>query len=250
MFEIKDLQVNTGDKEILKNFSLTIGEGETHILMGPNGAGKSTVCKSILHHPSYQIKKGSISFFNEDITEMPTHEIAKKGIYYINQNPTSLEGVTNAEVLRTALIERESKVDVFAFHKECKEICEKLDIPTSFVTRDVNSGMSGGEKKKNELLGMWILKPKLILLDEIDSGLDVDAIKTVAKNLLEYQEKYHASFLVITHQQNLIELLKPTHVHMMKKGTIVKNGDASLITEILQNGFTTANDMIPGDENE
>ncbi len=253
MLEIKDLIVSTDNKKILNHFNLTIQEGEIHVLMGPNGAGKSTVCKSIMHHPSYKIEEGKILYQTEDITNCSTSEIARKGIYYIQQSPIEIEGITNLEMLRSALIERKENLDTFAFHKQCKEICEKLNIPTSFVSREVNVGMSGGEKKKNELLGMWILSPKFLLLDEIDSGLDVDAIRIVGENLKEYQQKTNASMLVITHQQSLIDQLEPTYVHRMQDGKIIESGTKSLAKKIEKYGFlqdTLANDVSESEQNE
>ncbi len=237
MLELKDIIVKTEEKEILKGFNLEINPGEIHILMGPNGAGKSTVCKSIMHHPSYQITSGSITWNNIDITKKTTSEIAQLGVYYISQTPIEIEGITNAEMLRTALIEKKEKVDIFSFTKKCNEICEKLEIPKSFLHRHVNVGMSGGERKKNELFGMWMLRPNLILLDEIDSGLDVDALRVVGENLLKYHQETNASMLVITHQQKLIEILNPNFVHVMKDGHIIESGTQKLAKEIEKNGF-------------
>ncbi len=250
MLEIQNLTVACEEKEILKSMSLKIQDGEIHVLMGPNGAGKSTVVKSILHHPSYQIKSGHILFNGNDITHLKPNEIARLGIYYISQSPIEIEGITNAEMLRTALIEKGEKVDAFSFHKKCKEVCERLHLPTSFVNREVNVGMSGGERKKNELLGMWVLEPNFLLLDEIDSGLDVDALRLVGENLREYHEKTGASILVITHQQSLIDILKPTHVHRMSEGTIVESGDISLAKKIEKYGFLEANNVSGSESHE
>ncbi len=237
MFEIKDLCVSIEEKEILKDFNLSIKEGEIHVLMGPNGAGKSTICKSILNHPNYQITKGSIFYQGKEITHEKTATIAKMGLYYINQTPIEIEGITNLEMLRTALNEQQKELNIFDFKKKCQEVCEKLNIPKSFITRQVNVGMSGGERKKNELLGMWILEPSFLLLDEIDSGLDIDAIKLVGKNLKEYHEKTNASMLIVTHQKNLIDLLNPDYVHVMEHGQMVKTGSKQLAEDILKNGF-------------
>lgn len=250
MLKIIDLSVSAENKEILKGLNLEINDGEIHVLMGVNGAGKSTVCKSILHHPSYEITKGKMIYNGIDITKESTDSIARQGIYYINQSPVEVEGITNAELLRTALMEKGEKVNIFSFQKECNQICEKLDIPKSFLHRHVNRGMSGGERKKNELFGMWILKPSLVLLDEIDSGLDVDALKIVGENLRRYQEESNASFLVITHQQKLIDELKPDFVHVMSDGVIVDSGDISFAKEIEKNGFVkySKTNVIIGEE--
>lgn len=250
MLKITNLNIKTEEKEILKDFNLEIGDGEIHILMGPNGAGKSTVCKSLLNHPSYQKTSGSIFFDDIDITNRTTSEIAKQGIYYIIQNPIEIEGITNAEMLRNAMQSHGIKMNIFEFNKKCTEICEKLSLPKSFLYREVNVGMSGGERKKNELLHMWLLEPKLILLDEIDSGLDVDALKIVGKSLKEYQSLKNASILVITHQEKLIDILKPNYVHIIKDGTIIKNGDFTLAKNILKQGFTGANKVDDEEKNE
>lgn len=237
MLQIKNLSVKTVDKELLNNINLEINEGEVHVIMGPNGAGKSTLCKSLLAHPSLEKTFGKIIFEDKDITNLKTDEIAKLGIYYIFQSPLPIEGIKNVELIRTALQEKGSPMDIFAFNKENKKICEELNINKDFVHREVNVNMSGGEKKKNELLTMLFLKPKLIILDEIDSGLDVDAIKDVAKVLNNYMENNSCSILIVTHQEMLLKLLKPTHVHLLMDKTIKKSSDASLSKEILEKGF-------------
>ncbi len=237
MLQIKNLSVKTGDKELLNNINLEINEGEVHVIMGPNGAGKSTLCKCLLSHPSLEKTSGKIYFEDKDITNLKTDEIAKLGIYYISQSPLPIEGVKNVELIRTALQEKESPMDIFTFNKENKKISEELNINKDFVHREVNVNMSGGEKKKNELLMMLFLKPKLIILDEIDSGLDVDAIKDVAKVLNNYMENNSCSILIVTHQEMLLKLLRPTHVHLLMDKTIKKSSDASLSKEILEKGF-------------
>lgn len=239
MLKINHLVVQSNEgKQILNGVNIQINEGEIHIIMGPNGAGKSTICKSIMHHPHYSIISGSIFYNEEDLTQATAYEMAKKGIYYINQTPIEIEGITNAELYRTALLDNGQSVDIFSFNKKCNEICKKLDLPKTFLHRNVNEGMSGGERKKNELLGMWLLEPDFIILDEIDSGLDVDALKTVGENILEYQKLKNASVLIITHQQKLIDLLKPQYVHIMKDGVILESGDIALAKEIEKHGFS------------
>lgn len=237
MLQIKDLNVKTNDKELLNNINLEINKGEVHVIMGPNGAGKSTLCKSLLSHPSLEKTSGKILFENQDITNLKTDEIARLGIYYIAQSPLPIEGVKNVELIRSVLQEKNSPMDIFTFNKENKKICEELNIDKSFIHREVNVNMSGGEKKKNELLTMLFLKPKLIILDEIDSGLDVDAIKDVAKVLNNYLENNSCAILMVTHQEMLLKLLKPTHVHLIMDKTIKKTGDASLSKKILEKGF-------------
>lgn len=239
MLKIDHLVVQSiEEKQILNGVNLKINENEIHVIMGPNGAGKSTICKSIMHHPSYKIISGNIFFEEDDITKVTPYEVAKKGIYYINQTPIEIEGITNAELYRTALIDNNRPMDIFAFNKKCNEICKKLELPKSFLHRNVNEGMSGGERKKNELLGMWLLEPKFVIFDEIDSGLDVDALKIVGENILEYQEQTKASVLIITHQQKLIDMLKPQFVHIMRDGVLIKSGDITLAKEIEKNGFS------------
>lgn len=240
MLEIKNLVVKTLDNnnEILNNFNLTINDGETHVLMGPNGVGKSTICRTIMKDPNYEIVSGEINYNKENILNKTTTEISRLGIMMIAQSPIAIEGVTNAEMLRMALFERTNeRVDIFKFSKMASEICKKIDLPESFLHRDINSGMSGGERKKNELLHIWMLKPSFIILDEIDSGLDVDALKSVASSIKEYQELTKCSCLVVTHNPKLLEILKPDYIHILKDKKIIKTGDASLATLIEKDGF-------------
>ena len=242
MLEIKNLVVKTGENEILKDFNLKINDGETHILMGPNGVGKSTICRTLMKDPNYEIVEGQIIYDNEDILTKTTTEISRLGIMMIAQSPIAVEGVTNAEMLRLALFERTNeRVDIFKFSKMASDICKKINLPESFLHRDINSGMSGGERKKNELLHIWMLKPSFVILDEIDSGLDVDALKTVASSIKEYQELTKCSCLVVTHNPKLIEILKPDYIHILKDKKIVKTGDASLATLIEKDGFKNIN---------
>lgn len=240
MLEISDLQVITKDnqKEILSNFSLKINDGETHALMGPNGVGKSTICRTLLKDPNYEIINGTIFYNNKDITKLSTTEISRLGIMMISQSPIAIEGVTNAEMLRLALSEKNNEhIDIFKFSKQAKEICQKISLPEDFLHRDINSGMSGGERKKNELLHIWMLKPSFLILDEIDSGLDVDALKIVANSIKEYQQETNCSILLVTHNPKLLEILKPDYIHILKNKQIIKTGDYKLATDIEKNGF-------------
>ena len=242
MLSIKNLCVLAQDKEIIKDLSLDIKNGEIHCLMGQNGTGKSTLCKVLLNNPEYVVKSGSIKYNNKDLTKLDTTDIAREGIFLLNQSPIAIEGVTNAEMLRTALSEiHDKQVNIFEFNKKMESICQKLEIPNSFIHREINVGMSGGERKKNELLHMWMLEPKFIILDEIDSGLDVDAIKIVADSLLEYYKLYKPSILIITHHNKILELIKPDYVHVMQQGKIVKSGDISLAKEVEEKGFKAFN---------
>lgn len=239
MLKIKNLTVLTEEKEILHDFNLKINDGEIHALMGPNGVGKSTICHTILNDSNYKITEGEIIFDGQNINNMSTTQISRLGIMMISQSPITIEGVTNAEMLRLALSERTKEhIDIFKFSKEAKIICEKLSIPQEFLHREINSGMSGGERKKNELLHVWMLKPKFLILDEIDSGLDVDALKIVANSLKEYQSLTNCSILLITHNPKLLDILKPDYIHILKDKKIIKTGDITLANYIEKRGFT------------
>ena len=241
MLSINKLSVNVSDKEILRDINLNINDGEIHALIGPNGIGKSTICKVLLGDSNYIITKGTIKYNDKDLSKLSTTERARLGIYLLNQSPIAIEGVTNAEMLRSAISEKENKsVNIFEFNKELTTICKKLDIPVAFIHRNINDGMSGGERKKNELMHMWMLKPSFIILDEIDSGLDVDALKLVAKSINEYYEEYKPSILLITHHKDLIELIKPKYTHVLNNGTIKESGDYDLAIKTLNIGYNKA----------
>lgn len=236
MFEIKKLSVCADNKDILKDLDLKINKNEIHAIMGPNGAGKSTLCKAILNSDIYE-KNGEILFDNENITNSDTSDIAKKGIFLLSQNPIEIEGVTNAQMLRTVLNSNDKKMNIFKFSKKAKQICNELNIEEEFLHREINLGMSGGEKKKNEMIHMWMLEPKLLLLDEIDSGLDVDALKIVSESITKYFEKFNCSILIITHYKKILDYLKPDFVHILKDKKIVKSGKYDLAEFVETNGF-------------
>lgn len=239
MLTIKDVTVVADNKEILRNFNLKINDGEIHVLMGQNGAGKSTICRAILKDDNYVVTSGEIYFDSNNLKDLTTTDISRLGIMMISQSPIAIEGVTNAEMLRMALSEKtKNHIDIFKFSKEAKEICNKLNIPESFLHRDINDGMSGGERKKNELLHVWMLKPSFLIIDEVDSGLDVDALKVVANSLKDYHKETNCSMLVITHNPKLLEILKPDYIHILKNKKIIKTGDYSLAKEIEKNGFS------------
>lgn len=243
MLDIKDVTIKTEGKTILENFNLHINEGEIHALMGQNGAGKSTICRSLLKDPNYQITNGSIEYKNQKLNNLTTTEIARLGIMMVAQNPPAIEGITNAEMLRIALREKTNEqVDIFQFQKEAKEICEKLSLKENFLHRDINSGASGGERKKTELLHIWMLKPSFLILDEIDSGLDVDALKIVANSIKEYHDLTNCSILLVTHNPKLLDMLKPNYIHIIKNKKIIKTGDSSLASTIENNGFSFLNE--------
>lgn len=238
MLSIKDLNVFAGNKEILKNFNLNINDGEIHCIMGPNGVGKSTICRALLKDPNYLIKSGEIKYQNQLLKDLSTTEISRLGIMMISQNPIAIEGVTNAEMLRLALSEKSGEhIDIFKFSKQAKEVCEKLSIPQNFLHREINAGMSGGERKKNELLHIWMLKPNFLILDEVDSGLDVDALKIVANSLKEYHESTNCSILIVTHNPKLLNILKPDYIHILKDKKIITTGDSTLAERIENSGF-------------
>lgn len=236
--KIQNVSVAIEEKTILEHFNLEIPKGEIHVLMGPNGVGKSTICKAIMKSPNYQITKGHIFWHQQDLTTLDTSMISKLGIYYISQNPIAIEGVTNAEMLRLALSSRTGeKINIFDFNKKCNEVCAKINLPKSFLHRAINDGMSGGERKKNELLHLWMLEPELIILDEIDSGLDVDALKTVAASIMEYYQEKKPSILLITHHTQILNIIHPDKVHILKDGQIIQSGDEELAKEIEKDGF-------------
>ena len=237
LLNIKDLYVNAGEKEILKGMNLKINKGETHVIMGPNGAGKSTLANIILNNPIYTVKKGDIYFEGENINELKTDERAKKGIFMSFQTPEEVPGISVTNFLKAAVVAKtQVPVKIFAFKKELEQNMQKLDMNTSYSSRDLNVGFSGGEKKKNEILQMLTLKPKLAILDETDSGLDVDAVKTVSKGINMYKNNDNA-VLIITHSTKILKELDIDFVHILVGGKIVKTGSANLATEIENEGY-------------
>ena len=246
MFKIDKLNVKIKDtdKEILKDFSLTIDKGEIHAIMGPNGVGKSTLSKAIMHHPDYVIESGSITYNEKTLNDLTTDEIARSGIYLLMQDPSIIDGVSNSEALRTALKERGSDTNLYSFITKMKKELDSLNLPKDTMHRSINKGLSGGERKKNEVLGLKVLTPSFIILDELDSGLDVDSLKVVANNINDYlKENKDTSVLIITHYSRVLDLIKPDYVHEMKDGKIVKTGDISLAKQIEKTGFTGVNEV-------
>lgn len=236
--KIENLFVEVEGKQILKDFSLTIKSGETHAIMGPNGTGKSTLSKVIMGDTNYVIKKGSIYFDDELINDLSIDKRARLGIFLALQMPPSIDGVTNADFLRTARSIKEGKeFKLMQFIKEINSTTEKLSMDKDMIHRSVNKGFSGGERKKNEILQMYMLKPNTVILDEIDSGLDVDSLKIVGENVEEYKKESNCSILLITHYKRLLDYIKPDFVHIMLDGKIVKTGKMELVKEVEENGY-------------
>ena len=238
MLTIKNVNLEVDKKEILHDFNLNIKDGEIHVIMGPNGVGKSSICKAIMGDKKYHLTNGSIYYNDNDLSKMSTTDIARLGIMLISQNPIAIPGVSNADMLRNSIASKTGKqVNIYEFNKKITEVVKKLDLPTSFIHRSINDGMSGGERKKNELMHMWMLEPNFIILDELDSGLDVDALKICSKSLNEYYEKYKPSILIITHHTQILDNIKPNYVHILTNGTITYSGDLSTAKSIEANGF-------------
>lgn len=241
MLKINNLTVKVQDKLLLDKLALDINDGEIHVIMGHNGIGKSSLCKAIMRDSSYDVVGGSIIYNNKEILDMNTTEVAKEGIMLVGQNPMAIEGVTNAELLRTALREKTNEnINIYKFNKEMEDICDKLNLDKKFIHKEINVGASGGERKKIELLHVGVLKPSFLILDEIDSGLDVDAIKTVSEFINEYHKETKCSILIITHHTNILDYIKPNYVHILDDGKIIKTGDKSLANEIENTGFDKA----------
>lgn len=238
LLNVKNLYVDVEEKQILHGVDLSIGKGETHVLMGPNGTGKSTLGYALMGNPRYTIKSGEIWFQGKNITEAPVNERAKAGIFLSFQNPLEVPGVTLSSFIRNALEQKTGKRQrLYDFKKELERTMEILQMDPSYAERDLNVGFSGGEKKKAEILQLLMLKPSLAILDETDSGLDVDAVRTVSAGIEEYRKNCKGSLLIITHSTKILESLSVDHTHVMVEGKIIQTGDASLVEEINRNGF-------------
>lgn len=241
MLKIENLTVSLkdSDKKILDDFSLTVNDGEIHAIMGPNGTGKSTLAKVIMGHFLYKIDEGKINFNNVIINDLSVDKRAKLGTFLAMQDPTVVEGVTNSEFLKTSREEMTGDhIDYFSFINEINNSLKELEFSKDMIHRHVNVGFSGGEKKKNEVLQIKILKPKFIILDELDSGLDVDSLRIVCENINKYKEENpDVSILIITHYPRILELIKPNFVHVMNHGKIVKTGDINLAIETEKVGY-------------
>lgn len=242
LLKVENLHVSVGDKEILHGVDLTVGRDEIHVLMGPNGTGKSTLGYAVTGNPAYSVTEGRILFDGEDITDMPVNERAKRGIFLSFQNPLEVPGVTLSAFIRSALEQKSgSRLRLWDFKKKLAETMKLLQMDASYAERDLNVGFSGGEKKKAEILQMLMLEPKLAILDETDSGLDVDAVRTVSEGVRLYRERVHGSLLIITHSTRILEALHVDAAHVMENGVIVKNGGAELVDAINESGFAAVN---------
>ena len=236
--KIKDLVVEVENKRILDGLSLEIKTGEIHAIMGPNGTGKSTLSKVIMGDDTYKVVSGSIYYDDKEINDMTVDERAGLGIFLGLQMPIEIEGVTNADFLRTALHTKEgNNFKLMPFIKEINATCEELKMDKAMIHRGVNKGFSGGERKKNEILQMYMLKPNIILLDEIDSGLDVDSLKIVGEHVTKYYKENESAVLLVTHYQRLLDYIEPDYVHIMMNGKIIMSGDKSLVEKIETEGY-------------
>ncbi|KMM37144.1 Fe-S cluster assembly ATPase SufC [Guptibacillus hwajinpoensis] len=237
--KIENLHVSIEGKEILKGLNLEINGGEIHAVMGPNGTGKSTLASAIMGHPKYEITEGSVFLDNEDVLEMEVDERAKAGLFLAMQYPSEVSGVTNADFLRSAINARREEGDEISLMKFIKKLDKKmaeLDMGEEFAQRYLNEGFSGGEKKRNEILQLMMLEPKIAVLDEIDSGLDIDALKVVSKGVNAMRSDDFGC-LIITHYQRLLNYITPDKVHVMMQGRIVKSGGAELAQRLESEGY-------------
>lgn len=236
--KIENLTVEIGGKTILKDFNLEIKSGEIHAIMGPNGTGKSTLTKVIMGDTNYKIVKGKIIYNGKIINKMPVNERAKLGIFLGMQMPVAIEGVTNADFLRSALRAKEGdNFKLLSFIKDVDVLTKKLHMNSEMIHRGINDGFSGGERKKNEILQMSILKPNVVLLDEIDSGLDVDSLKLVGESVMDYYNEKRPAILLVTHYHRLLDYIEPDFIHIMNDGHIVLSGDKNLALKIEDEGY-------------
>lgn len=237
LLKIENLHVSVGEKDILKGVDLEIKQGETHVLMGPNGAGKSTLGHAIMNDPKYEVKEGKIFFEDEDITEESTDKRAQKGIFLSFQDPIAVPGISLGNFVRSALEQgTKTHIKLWDFKKKTKAVCELLNMNESYADRDLNVGFSGGEKKKAEIFQLLMLNPKLAILDETDSGLDVDAVKTVSEGVKEFQ-KNGGTLLIITHSTRILDNLNVDKTHILFDGKIVKTEGPELVSQINEKGF-------------
>ncbi len=241
LLEIKDLRAGIENKEILKGLSLNVNKGEVHAIMGPNGSGKSTLSKVLAGHPAYGVTGGTVLFEGNDLLELDPDERARSGVFMAFQYPVEVPGVSNSQLLRLAYNEKmkhfeQEELDPLEFNDYLKEKMKIVDMPAEFINRAVNEGFSGGEKKRNEILQMAVLEPKLAILDETDSGLDIDALRIVAEGVNKLRNSENAIILV-THYQRLLNYIEPDFVHVLSAGRIAKQGGKELALELEAKGY-------------
>lgn len=241
MLEIKNLHASVNGIEILKGINLSVKAGEVHAIMGPNGSGKSTLSRVLAGHPAYEVTAGSVTYLGKNLLDLGVEERARAGIFLAFQYPVDIAGITNAYFLRTAVNEQrlargEKELDAAEFLKTVREKMKSVEMDTGFLNRPVNEGFSGGEKKRNEILQMAMLEPTLGLLDETDSGLDIDALKIVSEGVNRLRSPQRA-FVLVTHYQRLLDYIQPDFVHVLMNGQIVKSGDKSLALELEEKGY-------------
>lgn len=242
MLSVKNLHANVNDKEILKGLNLEVGSGEVHAIMGPNGSGKSTLGHVLSGREGYELTQGTVEFLGRNLMELDPEERARAGLFLAFQYPVEIPGVSNMEFMKAAVdAHRESRgeepVDTVSFLKKAREISKAIDLDQSFLKRGVNEGFSGGEKKRNEIMQMMLLEPRLCILDETDSGLDIDALQVISRgvNSLRSQDR---SFVLVTHYQRLLDYIEPDYVHVLAGGKIVRSGDKSLALELEEKGYS------------
>ncbi|MBE3549909.1 MAG: Fe-S cluster assembly ATPase SufC [Brockia lithotrophica] len=236
---IEDLHVSVDGKPIVRGFSLTMRGGEIHAIMGPNGAGKSTVAQAIMGHPRYEVTRGRVLLNGEDLLQLSVDERARRGLFLAMQYPSEIPGVTNSDFLRAAINARrpaDNPLPLTEFMKQLNEALALLEMDVKMAGRSVNEGFSGGEKKRNEILQMLLLKPTVAILDEVDSGLDIDALKVVARGITHLASPERI-FLLITHYERILQYVEPHYVHVMMQGRIVKSGGPELARELEARGY-------------
>ena len=241
ILKVNNLQASIDNKSIIKKFNLEVKENEIHVIMGPNGSGKSTFSKVLAGHPAYSIESGEISFLNKNLLDMLPEERSHEGLFLAFQYPIEIGGVTNYDFLRLAFNEKQKylknpEMNPLEFMNLTESILKKLKMNPEFLNRDLNQGFSGGEKKRNEILQMLLLQPKLVILDELDSGLDIDAIKIICENIIK-NLPLNSSLIVITHYPRILNYLKPNYIHIMIDGKIVKTGNLELIDQLEAEGY-------------